>query len=89
MYIYITLYNEPNAAGFPDNNSTDNYYWVSMFYDFADNTKEQLDFAIEKISACLEWSKEKNIETNGGMLEYIEKNQKHLDRLLAKRRTFE
>jgi len=89
IYIYMTLYNEPNAYGFPEDTATDNYYWVSRYYDFRENTEEQLDFAIEKITACLEWSKKKDKETNWGMLEWVEKNQAHLDTLLEKRKNLE
>jgi hypothetical protein len=86
IYIYITLYNTPNVYEFPIKEPTDNYYWVSMFYGFRSTTKEHLDFAIEKISACLEWAKKKNEETNGGMLEWVEKNEKHLEKLKGKRK---
>jgi hypothetical protein len=33
----------------------------------------------------LDWSKKKNDETKGGMIEWVEKNQKYLDKLLEKR----
>lgn len=85
IYIYTILYYEPNAYSFPEDKWTDNYYWVSQFYPFRENTIGQLDFAIEKVTACLEWSKKKDKETNWGMLEWVEKNQKHLDKLLEKR----
>ena len=82
IYIYAELYNTPNSYRFPRKEPIDNYCWVIWFHEYRTNTKEQLDFAIEKITACLEWSKKKNEETNWGMSEWVEKNQKHLDKLL-------
>lgn len=85
-YIYITLYNTSNLYQFPFIHPTDNYYWATWFHNFRTNTIEQIDFAIEKIGNCLEWLKKKNAETDGWMLEWVQKNEKHLASLIEKKR---